>query len=207
MEVTEPARWLPVAGYEGLYEVSDQGRVWSVPREDRMGRPKGGLFITPKPKPEDGRLQVALYRDGAVRQTTVHRIMAEAFIGPPPTDHAVVRHLNDIPVDNRLENLAWGTYSDNNRDMVRNGTHHYSSRSACKRGHPFTGANIRPRGDGSGRRSCVACHRAAVSRGHLPGVGFDMQRLSDAHYRVIESGEKYLSREEKMSCAITQETT
>lgn len=50
----------------------------------------------------------------------VHRLVAEAFI-PNPHDYPIVRHLNDVPYDNCVSNLAWGTAKDNRDDSIRNG--------------------------------------------------------------------------------------
>ena len=51
----------------------------------------------------------------------VHRLVLEAFVGPPPFKGAIGRHLNDKPTDNRIANLRWGTGRDNLRDAARNG--------------------------------------------------------------------------------------
>jgi hypothetical protein len=54
------------------------------------------------------------------RHYYIHRLIAEAFI-PNPNNYPVVRHLNDDASDNSIENLAWGTQSDNRLDCIRNG--------------------------------------------------------------------------------------
>jgi hypothetical protein len=55
------------------------------------------------------------------KKYAVHRLVCEAFNGPPPFEGAMVRHLNDQKQDNRPENLAWGTMKDNAADARRNG--------------------------------------------------------------------------------------
>ena len=50
---------------------------------------------------------------GKRRQVYVHRLVADAFLGPAPFARALVMHLNDDPSDNRPENLSWGSQSDN----------------------------------------------------------------------------------------------
>ena len=58
----------------------------------------------------------------------IHVLKASAFIfGPNPLGANVVRHLNDVKIDNRLENLAFGTLSDNMKDCVRNGSYPYAN--------------------------------------------------------------------------------
>lgn len=64
------------------------------------------------------------YRDGRRSKSYVHRLLMEAFGPPRPLDikgRAVVRHLDDNKDNNSLDNLAWGTQSDNQSDARRNG--------------------------------------------------------------------------------------
>ena len=66
-------------------------------------------------------------KDGKIRTYNIHVMKAKAFIfGPNPLGANVVRHLNDVKIDNRLENLAFGTLSDNSLDCIRNGNFNYS---------------------------------------------------------------------------------
>ena len=63
---------------------------------------------------------------GKTRTCKIHILKAKAFLfSPNPIGVNVVRHLNDIKTDNRLGNLAWGSYSDNVRDCIRNGNYNY----------------------------------------------------------------------------------
>lgn len=60
-------------------------------------------------------------RGNKQRTIFVHRLQVEAWIGPAPSpEHVVIRHLNDIPGDNVLENLCWGTHSENIGDNTKN---------------------------------------------------------------------------------------
>ena len=114
--------WLPVVGYEGLYEVSDYGRIRSFLRPkhpDRMIKPT-----------RDGRyLVVNLTAEGG-RQATrrVHRIVADAFLGPQP-DGLETLHGPGGSLDNRLANLSYGTTAQNSRDRERDGSLHHGSGS------------------------------------------------------------------------------
>lgn len=67
------------------------------------------------------------------RQHSVHRLVCEAFNGPPPFPGALVRHLNDVKTDNRAENLAWGTMKENHADAVRNGTVPQAEKRFCRK--------------------------------------------------------------------------
>jgi DNA-binding NarL/FixJ family response regulator len=57
------------------------------------------------------------------KRTHMHRLIAEAFIGPPPFRMACVRHLDGNPRNNSISNLSWGTYKENEDDKFRHGTH------------------------------------------------------------------------------------
>lgn len=109
-------RWRPVAGFQGVYEVSSEGRVRSLPRLDRAGRKVGDrlLAITAHPS---GHQQVKLSRDGEYRQAKVHRVVLIAFAGPPP-EGCEVLHTDGNPANNKIENLRWGTRSENLHDSV-----------------------------------------------------------------------------------------
>ena len=145
---------MPVVGYEGLYEVSDQGRVFSCPRTTSRGNSTyrvQGKELTPAPLGRSrGHLVVNLCRNGIQRTAYVHRLVLEAFVGPcPPGMEAC--HANDISGDNRLVNLRWDTSSANHFDAVNNGRHHWASKTVCdKHGQEY---HTQP----SGRRYCKAC--------------------------------------------------
>ena len=107
--------WLPVIGWEGLYEVSDLGRVRSLPG----GRRKAGLLKTFN----DGRyLTVNLHRDGKRSKRQVHTLVAAAFLGPRP-EGQVIRHGPNGALDNRASELSYGTQKENCADRKRDGTH------------------------------------------------------------------------------------
>jgi len=106
----------PVAGYEGLYKVSNLGRVRSLGRFDTKGRRVKGRFIGFPNK--DGRHVVKLCKDGQ-RETCVAVLVAEAFLGP--ANGRWVLHWDDDCSNDRLENLRYGTPQDNSDDRARNG--------------------------------------------------------------------------------------
>lgn len=60
----------------------------------------------------------------------VHRLVADAFLDPPRHGQTLVRHLNGRKLDNRPENLAWGTYVDNEADKLLHGTRARGSKIA-----------------------------------------------------------------------------
>lgn len=116
--------WRPVEGYVGLYEVSNLGRVRSLPRfvRSRGGGTASidGRILKPSPV-EGGYLQVRLARDGRQKAVNIHRLVLAAFCGPRPPGMET-RHLNNDPADNRVENLRWGTRKENAADKELHGT-------------------------------------------------------------------------------------
>ncbi|QLF83526.1 HNH endonuclease [Gordonia phage RedWattleHog] len=159
-------RWLPVPGYEDLYEVSDRGRVRSIPRTDALGRRvAGGMRSTHTD--DHGRIRVTLNRDGGKKGHLVHHLVLEAFVGPCP-DGLECCHWNGDASDNRLANLRWDTSAANKMDNVRNGTHHYARRATCPNGHLL----IDERPGDTKRRICRACAagQEAVRRGTASSV-------------------------------------
>lgn len=115
-----PESWRSVVGWEGLYEVSDLGRVRSLPRLTRSGR-RGGRVLTAHTRKDYGYRIVDLSESGRRSSRAIHTLVADAFVPNPPF-HPLVRHLNGDPADNRAANLAWGTYAMNTADAQRHGT-------------------------------------------------------------------------------------
>lgn len=126
--------WRPVVGFEGGYEVSNLGRVRSLdrflPRIGNSPRIYRGKILNPQAK-KAGHLWVQL---GRGNQFYVHHLVLEAFVGPCPAGQ-VGLHWDDEPSNNFLENLRWGTRSDNYADYVRNYGRHP--------GRPFVEGGLR----------------------------------------------------------------
>lgn len=111
--------WRAVPGFEGAYEVSDQGRVRSLARRVRaVYRGSESTRSVPPCVLRPGRMPFghqSVMLGKAAGSHCVHALVMLAFVGPPPTGHEV-RHLNGDPADNRLENLCYGTRGENTRD-------------------------------------------------------------------------------------------
>lgn len=170
VSIDENERWLPVPQYEGLYEVSDMGRVRSIDRTiiDSLGRPRRrqGKLLAIHANTR-GYSHVTLFDVGR-RQwpVCVHRLVLLAFVGPRP-DGLETRHLNGDRLDARLENLVYGTHLENMADKIvhrqgftasRVSSTRQSGDGECARGHVMTEENtyVRP---ADGRRDCRQCRR------------------------------------------------
>ena len=106
--------WKAVVGYEGLYEVSDLGRVRS------LNYNKTGVIQVLKPRAsKDGYVRVKLSKEGKAKTLCVHRLVAQAFI-PNPDGLPEVNHKDENPANNCVENLEYCDRSYNINYGTRN---------------------------------------------------------------------------------------
>ena len=103
--------WRDVVGYEGLYQVSDQGRV----RSFKWNKER---FLKPS-MDKDGYLLVTLCTGGKPKTLKVHRLVCEAF-HENPENKLDVNHINENKTDNRACNLEWSTRKENCNHGTRN---------------------------------------------------------------------------------------
>ena len=103
--------WKSITGYDGLYEVSDLGRVKSL----KYGKER---ILTPRAT-HGGYLKVALCKDGKVEQSNIHRLVAKAFI-PNPNNLETVNHKDEVKTNNTVSNLEWMSQKDNINYGTRN---------------------------------------------------------------------------------------
>lgn len=120
-------KWKAVVGYEGLYEVSDLGRVRSLPRTDRLGRFHAGCVRKVQRNNQSGYLTITLGKSngrgehGSKLMLTLHRVVLEAFRGKRPKGKEA-RHLDGNKANCRLDNLEWATHGVNMKDQLAHGT-------------------------------------------------------------------------------------
>ena len=110
--------WRDVKGYEGLYQVSNMGRVKSLGRKDRFGRVIKERILEPAVT-HNGYLRVGLHVDGKRKMLRVHRLVCEAF-HENPDNKSEVNHVNENKTDNRACNLEWSTRTENCNHGSRN---------------------------------------------------------------------------------------
>jgi hypothetical protein len=111
--------WKNVIGYEGIYQVSNMGKIKSLARTFYSGK----KYTNRKDAPEQI-ISTTTGKDGYIRVTfkakpllpktfLVHRLVAEAFIDNPK-EALLVNHINGIKSDNNTDNLEWVSPSENN---------------------------------------------------------------------------------------------
>lgn len=103
--------WKPIKGYEGLYEVSNMGRVKSL----RWPSPK---ILSPE-KP-GGYCRIQLYKNKKKIRMLVHRLVASAFI-PNPYNKPEVNHIDGDKENNKVDNLEWVTGKENTNHAMKMG--------------------------------------------------------------------------------------
>ena len=116
--MTESEIWKDIVGYEGLYKVSDKGNIYSVERINSNGRKCGGIILKPRPT-INGYLQVILCKNGKIKNSYIHRLVAEAFV-PNSNNYPEVNHLDEDKANNYVKNLEWCTSKYNVNHGTRN---------------------------------------------------------------------------------------
>ena len=99
--------WKDVDGYEGIYQVSNLGRVKSLTRQNKIRGQCAERIL--KPGTSNGYKLLTLCKNGIRQQISVHRLVAITFI-PNPNELPVVNHKDEKPSNNHADNLEWCTH-------------------------------------------------------------------------------------------------
>lgn len=114
--------WKDIPGYEGKYQVSNEGRIRSMDRLVRCAhgasRLVRGRILKPASTQHNPHLYVVLGH--GANGSLVHKLVAETFLGPRP-EGLDIRHLDGDATNNRADNLAYGTRTENILDVYRIG--------------------------------------------------------------------------------------
>lgn len=160
--------WKAIEGFEGLYEISNIGRVKAL---DRYVLNNGGMQHRSekmlKPQAYNGYFLVVLCKEGKTYPRAVHRLVATAFI-PNPENKSVVDHIDTNPSNNCVDNLRWVTTQENCMNPLTR-----LHNSVSKRGH-----------------KCYLTHHTEETKRKLSemkkGIKFSdahKRKLSEAHIR------------------------
>jgi len=152
--------WKDVEGYEGLYQISNKGRLKSECRNGTLG----GL-VKPE-KTNRGYIRYTLSKNNSSKRFAAHRLMAFAFLSNPE-NKPHVNHINGVKHDNTVENLEWCTHSEN-----------------VKHSYDKLGAK-RPTGENHGLSKLTEEHVRNIRLLYASG-GLTHQMLSD-YYGVAQS--------------------
>lgn len=177
--------WREINGFDG-YEVSSDGQVRSldrvITRRDGRTRIAKGTVLKHIPKSKDDpRPTVRLWKKNRSKTVCVHTLVAQAFIGPRP-ENLEVRHIDGNSHNNNVQNLSYGTSSENHDDMVRHGTHYQVQKKSCPVGHKLESPNLVAADRDRGQRNCLACSRG---RANAKYRGTDKLTESNRHYAMI----------------------
>ena len=99
--------WKDIEGYEGLYQVSNKGRVKSLVNHKGVAREK-----VLKPEIVNGYKRVMLHKNKTIKHLLVHRLVANAFL-PNPHNFPCVNHKDENKQNNVVSNLEWCTQKYN----------------------------------------------------------------------------------------------
>lgn len=139
--------WKDIEGFEGIYEISNFGRLKS----------KRGI-CNYKPKP-NGYVRVKLCKHGNESWQSIHRLVAESFIHKEK-GKSIVMHIDNNPSNNHSSNLKWGTYSENNIQAISEKRR--SNKSGIKR--PYSSGEKSPTSIFTNVQ--VLAIKDAISKGH-----------------------------------------
>lgn len=118
-----------VENYVGLYQVSDQGNVKSLPKGNGNGYRE--RILRPSKQNQMGHKQVAFSVEGKVTYHGVHRLVAKAFV-PNPDSKPYVNHIDHDPTNNAASNLEWCTHKENMQHSERAGRQKLVKELGCK---------------------------------------------------------------------------
>jgi hypothetical protein len=152
--------WKPVVGWEGIYEVSDLGRVKRV----AAGRGAIAGKVLADAKHRGGYRTIHLRFNGREDNLLVHRVVAMAFCKTDDS-RTYVNHKNGNRCDNRADNLEWVTMSENHLHAFR------------ELGRPLTGVAKTSKGTGNVKAKLADSDIAAIRLRYAAG-GISQQRIA-----------------------------
>lgn len=117
-EASLKEEWKDIEGYEGLYQISNLGRVKSLKRNTKNQCKNAEVIKTQEIR--NGYYSVSLWKNGVGKHHLIHRLISQAFI-PNPNNKPQINHIDGNKTNNHIENLEWVTESENARHAYNNG--------------------------------------------------------------------------------------
>lgn len=161
--------WKEIKGYEGLYEVSSEGRVRRLIK---------GNYLTFKNS--NGYQRVGLCIHSKQKWFLVHRLVAQTFI-PNPDEKPEVDHINCDRCDNRVENLRWVTAKENNNNPITR-----KNKSDCKVGIPKSAEHRKKLS-----LSKIGKHPSQETREKMSASHMGNKSCSGMHWKMINNKRVY----------------
>ena len=187
----EEFRW--IKGFEGYYQISNMGRVYSFPRYDENMCRHGGIFLKQQ-KRKDGYLTVHLKKHSLRYAKLIHKLVAESFI-PNPNHKNQIDHIDADKSNNVVSNLRWCTSMENKANPITYNRLIEKSRSNKMLGkkNPFSRAVAQYNLDGDFIAEYESCGDASRQTGvsvdsiqmcasgkHKTGMGYKWKYTSNA---------------------------
>lgn len=205
--------WKDIKGYEGIYQVSNFGRVKSLDRKDKLGHHWSERILNPKGN-KLGYIRVYLSKDGKTERVLVHRLVAESFVNRISEKHDIVNHLDNNPSNNRADNLEWTTYKGNMQWAAKQGrmkanSQAYANLETARRKRSKAVIATSPDGEKyhfesqaeAGRVLGVdACHIAEVCRkeyGYTNLKGYTFEYADQELQKSLKPKRQKMSKEER----------
>lgn len=189
--------WCDHPDYVGYLQVTKTGNVRSIDRISQAGRRLKGRILKQTTVQSGHKRVFIVHPDGkTISGRDVQVLVLETYVGPRPSCNHEARHVNGIPDDNRLKNLAWGTKREQRLDDIINGANVQMHVTHCPLGHEYTVWNNSKSGkkyelgNGSGNRTCRSCGNAR-SYARRKKLDFDLE-VANFYY---ERHEKEWKRE------------
>ncbi|AWN04057.1 HNH endonuclease [Rhodococcus phage Peregrin] len=174
--------WEDISNYEGLYQVSNLGRIKSLERvvNGRQGPMVVRERIMKPGRTRGGYLQVMLSKGGIRSPHKIHATVAKEFLGPRPSGFHVCHNDGNVK-NNRISNLRYDTPRENRIDQIKHGTDNNANKAFCPRGHTLDAENLVPHILKLGRRQCQACFRSSPYCNRNPE--YDISIVSDLCFK------------------------
>jgi hypothetical protein len=134
--------WVPCPGFINLYEVSNLGRVRRASNAPRSFGTRPGKLLKPWCNNKCGHLMVSLRAGNRTIKKLVHVLVCEAWNSPRPSTRHRVAHYDGNGSNNRIDNLRWATYKENEQDKIRHGRYNHAPNGSRHRDAKLTEADI-----------------------------------------------------------------